>query len=201
MLAFIRKKENKMTIKTYGAIIIDEKTKSVLCVKPYRNSPWDFPKGQQDKEEEESLDTAKREVREETGLICNEDYKFNGEEVSTDVYGSGRRRKVATYFIATTLKDRDQITVDLTKAIVKDKKGNTVYKKDGSGPLLENEVYGWIDFEKVKEAFSGIERLKPVINFLVEKLESLKDNDSPATSLEEYQESKKLKDVYSFVKD
>ena len=190
-----------MTIKTYGAIIIDEKTKSILCVKPYRSSPWDFPKGQQDSEKEESLDTAKREVREETGLICDDDYKFNGEEVSTDVYGSGKRSKIAKYFIATTLKDRDQITVDLSKAIVKDRKGNIVYKKDRSGPLLENEVYEWIDFEKVKEAFSGIERLKPVINFLVEKLESLKNNDSPATSLEEYQESKKLKDVYNFVKE
>ncbi|WP_213698066.1 NUDIX domain-containing protein [Acetomicrobium sp.] len=84
-----------MRIKTIsaGAVIFYwENDKPVyLLLRAYRN--WDFPKGEI-KQEEHPLETAKREVAEETGLT---DVIFYDDVIETPPYGKG---KVAMFYIA-----------------------------------------------------------------------------------------------------
>lgn len=74
-----RWKEYKMSVPTYGAILLDEFNESVLLVQGcWANANWGFPKGKVN-EKENPHDCAVREVLEETGfdiskLIKEDDY-------------------------------------------------------------------------------------------------------------------------------
>ena len=84
-----------MRIKTIsaGAVIFywENDRPVYLLLRAYRN--WDFPKGEI-KPEEHPLETAKREVAEETGLT---DVIFYDNVTETPPYGKG---KVAMFYIA-----------------------------------------------------------------------------------------------------
>ena len=84
-----------MRIKTIsaGAVIFywENDRPVYLLLRAYRN--WDFPKGEI-KQEEHPLETAKREVAEETGLT---DVIFYDDVIETPPYGKG---KVAMFYIA-----------------------------------------------------------------------------------------------------
>ena len=69
---------------------------TVLCVRAYSN--WDFPKGQQE-EGEAIITTAIREVEEETTLQHGPDYILVGQPAGSTTYGTGARKKTATYYI------------------------------------------------------------------------------------------------------
>lgn len=69
---------------------------TVLCVRAYSN--WDFPKGQQE-EGEAIITTAIREVEEETTLQHGPDYVLTGRPAGSTTYGTGARKKTATYYI------------------------------------------------------------------------------------------------------
>ena len=73
------------------------------CVKP---SCWGFPKGRMEPGEEK-IDTAIRETAEETGLIVGQDYALTGQIAPSIMYGKGKRKKVATFFIAERASERD----------------------------------------------------------------------------------------------
>jgi uncharacterized membrane protein (UPF0127 family)/ADP-ribose pyrophosphatase YjhB (NUDIX family) len=90
---------NNTPVQSSGLIILDHshKTPRVLCVLSGFKQ-WDFPKGHQEKNET-LVETAKREVAEETGLIP-EDYRLTGEQAPPITYKSGNKLKTATYFIA-----------------------------------------------------------------------------------------------------
>lgn len=61
-------KEYKLSVPTYGAIILSENMSHVLLVQSYwAKSSWGFPKGKVN-EEEDPADCAVREVLEETGF-------------------------------------------------------------------------------------------------------------------------------------
>ena len=85
-------------IQSAGVIVIDRAggTPTVLCVRAYSN--WDFPKGQLD-EGESHVEAAIRELAEETTLTLA-DIKLNGLQTPSVTYGSGSKKKQATYFLA-----------------------------------------------------------------------------------------------------
>ncbi|HIE53941.1 MAG TPA: NUDIX domain-containing protein [Chromatiaceae bacterium] len=71
---------------------------------------WDFPKGEVESGEE-PLAAAVREVAEETGIT---DLEFPRGEAffETEPYGSGRRRKVARYYLAFTRQKKVVLPVN-----------------------------------------------------------------------------------------
>lgn len=98
----------------------------LLVLRAYRN--WDFPKGMVDPGEEQ-LDTAKREVAEETGLSGLE-YPFGDEFKETLPYAG---RKVARYYLAETAEHDIELPVS---------------------PELgrpEHHEYRWVSFDEAAE--------------------------------------------------
>lgn len=92
---------------------------------------WDFPKGEVE-QDEDPLAAAVREVEEETGIT---DLEFPWGEVflETEPYGSGRRRKVARYYLAVTREEQVELRVnpELGRA--------------------EHDEYRWVTFEEAQE--------------------------------------------------
>lgn len=104
---------------------------------------WDFPKGEVEAGEN-PLDAALREVREETGIA---DLTFPWGEVflETPPYRSGKQRKLARYYLATT----NQLDVDL-----------------GINPELgraEHDEYRWVDVEQAQLLLG--ERLRLILHW------------------------------------
>ena len=93
-------------IESAGIIIIDDSIpeRKALCVRAYSN--WDFPKGQLEAGESH-LEAAIREVEEETTLKSGVDYLLTGEMAPPVTYGSGKKQKTATYFVARRVSDVD----------------------------------------------------------------------------------------------
>ena len=83
-----------------GVVIIRREGERCLFLLLRVFNYWDFPKGEVELGED-PLQAARREVVEETGL---DKLAFPWGEVyfETEPYGSGRRRKVARYYLATT---------------------------------------------------------------------------------------------------
>ena len=73
-----------------------------LLLRVYRY--WDFPKGEVEPGED-PLDTAVREVAEEAG-ITELEFPWGDIFMETEPYGSGRRRKIARYYLAVTSQTR-----------------------------------------------------------------------------------------------
>lgn len=94
-------------LKSAGMIIIDRtniREPTALVLRAYKN--WDFPKGLVE-EGESMLQAGVRETLEETGFMVGSDYKMTGGHAPEIVYGSGKNKKTARYYIAgrTSLKD------------------------------------------------------------------------------------------------
>jgi len=89
-------------IQSAGVAIVDLKTGDptsephILCVRAYAN--WDFPKGQLE-EDESHVQAAVREVQEEVSLLHGSDYILTGGSAGSVTYGTGARKKTATYYI------------------------------------------------------------------------------------------------------
>jgi 8-oxo-dGTP pyrophosphatase MutT (NUDIX family) len=88
-------------IRTAGAVVFRRTDRGVrlLVLRAFRN--WDFPKGLVEGGEEQ-FDTARREVREETGLADLE-FPYDEEFKETLPYAGG---KVARYYLAETGESR-----------------------------------------------------------------------------------------------
>ncbi len=107
-----------------------------LLLRAFRH--WDFPKGMNERGED-PLDTAIREVREET-TVGDLEFDFGKEFVETGPYNRG---KVARYYLART----EQSDIDLPIA-----------------PELgcpEHNEYRWVDFDEAVKLTSP--RLQPVL--------------------------------------
>ena len=92
-------------LQSAGVIVIDKKTTipTVLCVRSYAN--WDFPKGTLDQNETHKT-AAVRELAEETSLTL-EDVEVSDTKAPVITYGSGSRKKQATYFLATRVSEKE----------------------------------------------------------------------------------------------
>ena len=92
-------------IESAGVIVIDTSGEEPKClvVRSYAN--WDFPKGQLDPGEDHRS-AAMRELAEETGLGGG-DVEMRPEVSPSVVYGSGKGRKRATYFVANRKSSTD----------------------------------------------------------------------------------------------
>ena len=97
-------------LQSAGVAIIDQTHSSsntdlaVLCVRAYAN--WDFPKGRQN-DGETLIETAIREVEEETTLRHGLDYTLIEQFRLAVTYGSGRRKKTASYFVGLRISETE----------------------------------------------------------------------------------------------
>lgn len=125
-----------------GVVVVRQENKKwkYLFLRAYRN--WDFPKGVGETGED-SLDTAKREVREETG-ISDLHFRWGHLYKETEPYGSGEK-KVARYYIAETRTKHVTFSVN---------------------PELgrpEHHEYRWVTYTELKKL--APDRLKDVVKW------------------------------------
>jgi 8-oxo-dGTP pyrophosphatase MutT (NUDIX family) len=130
-----------------GVIIIDNDTSlpepHVLCVRAYAN--WDFPKGHIE-EGENLIGAAVRETEEETTLTTA-DYSLVGLNTPSITYGSGKKKKTVTYFLADRTSDKDPylpVSEELGKP--------------------ENDEWRWIPASKLSEMMP--KRLSTVVDYV-----------------------------------
>ncbi len=109
---------------------------------------WDFPKGGIE-ENENKLEAAIREVKEETG-ITDLDFKWGKIYYETEPFG--RNKKVVYYFVAETFDD---------KVVM------------GINPLLgrpEHEEFRWFEIEDAKKTV--VERIRKAIEWAQKRIEN-----------------------------
>jgi len=94
-------------IQSAGVIIVDRDQDTsdpyILCLRAYNN--WGFPKGRAEPGEDKEQ-TASRETLEETGLEADIDWSLTGEQAPSVTYGSGKKKKTASYFMADRLSEK-----------------------------------------------------------------------------------------------
>jgi 8-oxo-dGTP pyrophosphatase MutT (NUDIX family) len=133
-------------IQSSGVIVIDRQGQipTVLCVRAYAN--WDFPKGQLD-EGETHIEAAIRELTEETTLDTK-DIKLVGLSAPAVVYGSGSKKKTATYFLA------DRISLKQPFLPISPELGKP-----------ENDEYRWVPVDELDSLMPN--RLSDVVQYLI----------------------------------
>ena len=111
-----------------GAVVFRRSERGIrlLILRAYKN--WDFPKGLVEPGETE-LDTAKREVEEETGLTALE-FPFGDEHKETLPYSGN---KVARYYLAET--DADKIELPVSAELGR----------------AEHHEYRWVSFDEAED--------------------------------------------------
>lgn len=136
-------------IHSAGMIVIDSnpdlEEPHVLVVRAYAN--WDFPKGHVE-EGETLMEAAARETMEETTLAWGTDYMMMGLEAPSVTYGSGKRQKTATYFLADRTSDKDPFLP---------------YSEEIGKP--ENDEWRWVSASTLPELLP--QRLQPVAAYVV----------------------------------
>ena len=135
-------------IQSAGVIVIDwaDVSPKVLCVRAYRN--WDFPKGKLD-EGESHVEAAVRELLEETTLLIGTDASLVGVSAPSVTYGSGSKKKTATYYLADRMSDKDPflpVSPELGKP--------------------ENDEYRWVGVKNLKDIMPA--RLSPVVSYVID---------------------------------
>ena len=132
-----------------GYVIIDRDDQRVLCVMAY--GKWDFPKGHLEEGETHKM-AAIRETLEETTLAHGVDYVDIGIPTVAVTYGSGKRRKTATYFFA------DRLGKQMPFLPVNDELGKP-----------ENDAFAWVPCADLLGLLPG--RLAPVAQALLDWIE------------------------------
>jgi bis(5'-nucleosidyl)-tetraphosphatase len=104
---------------------------------------WDFPKGEIEPGEN-PLDTARREVTEETGIT---ELMFPWGEIfhETRPYRSGNQQKVARYYLATT--NQQDVVLGINPELGR----------------AEHDEYRWVDFRQAQLLLG--ERLRPILHW------------------------------------
>ena len=145
-------------IQSAGVIVVDwsEVEPKALCVRAYKN--WDFPKGKLD-EGESHIAAAIRELHEETTLAIGADAVLVGVNAPPITYGSGSRKKTATYFLADRASAKKPflpISLELGRP--------------------ENDEYRWVPIKKLTDIMPP--RLTPVIAYVSDWSESYTEGSS-----------------------
>lgn len=99
-----------MTTRAAGIVVLRTTPRGCLCLLLRAYRYWDFPKGEVSGNES-LLDTACREVREETG-ITDLAFPWGQQYTETPPYGSGR--KIARYYVARTEQREVELGVNPT---------------------------------------------------------------------------------------
>lgn len=135
-----------MTTHSAGIVIIryEEDKPLILLMRSYQY--WDFPKGGVE-ENENKLNAAMREVKEEAG-IDSLNFRWGKSFHQTEPYG--KNHKIVSYFIAET----DETTVVMG------------VNEDLGRP--EHDEYRWVSFEQAKE-LAG-DRIKKVLRWAEERM-------------------------------
>ena len=118
---------------------------TVLCVRAYSN--WDFPKGQLDPGESH-VGAAIRETEEETTLRHGSDYILTGKPAGATTYGTGAKKKTATYYIGMRMSSTDPflpVSEELGKP--------------------ENDEYRWVPLNELHSLMPG--RLQGICDAIV----------------------------------
>lgn len=121
----------------------DEAT--VLCVRAYSN--WDFPKGQLE-EGESHVGAAIRETEEETTMQHGADYILSGPPAGATTYGTGAKKKTATYYIGMRMSKKTPflpVSEELGKP--------------------ENDEFRWVPLSKLHSLMPG--RLQSICDSIV----------------------------------
>jgi 8-oxo-dGTP pyrophosphatase MutT (NUDIX family) len=134
-----RKNQSADTIRSAGVVIArkEDGAWKLLFLRAYRN--WDFPKGISE-EGEAPLQTACREVREETGI---KDLVFHWGEAYKETEPYGSPRKIARYYIAETKRPEVRLLID-----------------PGLG-RPEHHEFRWFSLEEIEKL--APERLRPIV--------------------------------------
>ena len=131
-----------------GVIIAQRRTEEgeieLLCLRCYNN--WDFPKGEREATEN-GKDTAIREVKEETDLDIDVDFQVSDQTTPSIVYGSGKNKKTASYFLGHRISSKDP------NLLVDPKLG-----------VAENHEYRWVKLSELRTTMP--KRFGPIIDFL-----------------------------------
>jgi len=124
-----------------GIVIVRKKEDGwlYLFLRAYRN--WDFPKGEVEPEED-PLETARREAKEETG-ISDLNFKWGYLFKETEPYSKGRKK--ARYYLGET--SQSQVTFSVNPEL--------------GAP--EHHEFRWLPYEQVKKL--APERLLPVLEW------------------------------------
>ena len=104
----------KTTATSAGGIIINTKSKKILLVKQYIGN-WSFPKGHQEKDEE-LLDTAQREIFEETGLNNLKVIKTLGSFDRLSSNTPPEEKTIHLFLFETNTKKTRPITTDIKRS-------------------------------------------------------------------------------------
>lgn len=131
-----------------GVIIAQKRTEEgeieLLCLRCYNN--WDFPKGERESIDN-GKDTAIREVKEETDLDIDVDFQVSDKTTPAIVYGSGKNKKTASYFLGRRTSSKDPTL------LVDPKLG-----------VAENHEYRWVKLSELRTTMP--KRFEPIIDFL-----------------------------------
>ena len=129
-------------IQSAGIAIVDLKSDDptaephVLCVRAYAN--WDFPKGQLE-EGETHIQAAVREVQEEVSLSHGTDYVLAGPPAGAVTYGTGSKKKTATYYIGLAMPSIGTPFLPVNPELGKP----------------ENDEYRWVPLSAAQELLPG----------------------------------------------
>lgn len=132
-----------------GIIVVrfENNEPKVLLMRAYNF--WDCPKGGIEGEENK-LEAAIREVKEESGIT---DLNFDWGKSYYETEPFGKNRKVVYYFVARTIQE--EIIM-------------------GISPLLgkaEHEEYRWVSFEEAKNM--TVERIQKALNWAQDRIENV----------------------------
>ena len=138
-------------IQSSGVAIVDlnlenpTEEATVLCVRAYSN--WDFPKGQLE-EGESHVGAAIRETEEETTMQHGADYILSGPPAGATTYGTGAKKKTATYYIGMRMSKKTPflpVSEELGKP--------------------ENDEFRWVPLSKLHSLMPG--RLQSICDSIV----------------------------------
>ncbi len=131
-----------------GIVIVREHNNKYLflLLRAYRN--WDFPKGLVD-EGELPLETALREVKEETGI---DDISFEWGETFIETEPYNNKKKIARYYLAKT--SNAEVVFGINPELGK----------------AEHDEFRWLDYESAYELL--VPRLQRVIRWVKDIVEN-----------------------------
>jgi len=144
-------------IRSCGAIIFRKNARSIieyLLLRAYSN--WDFPKGIHESEDDDHVETAKREIEEETSLNNVTFVTKNKEKLFIETTPYSRPQKIARFYLCYVSHEESK-KVFLPKS---DELGHP-----------EHEECRWLSSVEAKKLLN--ERLKKVIDWAEEQLKGV----------------------------